>query len=412
MPETTLLGIPQIVRTILSGILILMILVILHEFGHFFAARKSGVKVLEFGLGIPPKIKKLWTDKKGTQYTLNAIPLGWFVQLKWEDPEKEDTFTAKDSILNVNMFKKTIILLGGIIMNILTAWILFAITFMIGTKPFQIIPDSMMKAQVQSYLMPSHSFALKQGIITNNTEANDQGVKILWIKENLLATTIGLEKWDIITAINTTPTTTENITEVLQKNIGKENTIQYLHNNKPKSTQFTCPKESCILGVIYNNNTQVHEIQAGFFKSFAMAGEEIRWQTKITFNGLGGIFSNLFSGDKEKIKQSTKGLTGPVGAIKVGEIFAKTNGFIAIIAFMGIISLALAIFNLLPIPALDGGRLLGMWIQYLFRLPKAKYFKIEGYINFVFFITLLLVGVLIIFQDLDRYWGVSIPFIG
>ncbi len=409
MPETTLLGIPQIVRTILSGILILMILVTLHEFGHFFAARKSGVKVLEFGLGMPPKIKKLWTDKKGTQYTINAIPLGGFVQLKGEDPEKKDTFSAKDSILNVNMFKKTIILLGGIIMNVLTAWILFAITFMVGTKPFQIIPDSMMKTQIQSYLMPSHSFALKQGIITKNTEANDQGVKILWIQKNSLATTIWLEKWDIITAINTTPTTTENLSKILQKNIGKENTIQYLHNNEPQNTQFICPENSCMLGVVIDNNIEIHEIQAGFFKSFAMAGEEIRWQTKITFNAFAKIYRSLFR--TGNAKEYVKSFIWPVGAMKVGQMFAETNGFIGILAFMAMISLALAIFNLLPIPALDGGRLLSMWIQWLFRLPKAKYFKIEGYINFVFFITLLLVGVLIIFQDLYRFWGVHIPFI-
>ncbi len=167
-----------------------------------------------------------------------------------------------------------------------------------------------------------------------------------------------------------------------------------------------------MLGVVIKSNIEVNKIKARFFKSFAMAGQEIREQTKLTFSSLGGIFSNLLSGDKEKIKQSTKGLAGPVGAMKVGELFAKTNGFVGILAFMAMISLALAIFNLLPIPALDGGRLLGMWLQYLLRLPKAKYFKIEGYINFVFFITLLIVGVLIIFQDLSRFWGVSIPFIG
>lgn len=398
-------------RTILIGILILMILVIIHEFGHFTAARKSWVKVLEFGIGIPPKIKKIWTDKKGTEYTINAIPLGWFVQLKGEDPEKEGSLTHKDSIMNVNMFKKTVILLWGILANILLARILFAITFMVGTKPFQIIPDSMMKAQVRSYLMPSHSFALEQGIVTP-TDTNTNQVKILWVQKNSLAENIWLTENDSILSINNTTVSPENLWIFLQKNIWKDTSITYKHNEETKTATFTCPAESCMLGILMDSNLETHKIKAGFFKSFAMAGEEIRGQTKLTFNALWGIFTKLFSGDKEQIKQSTKGLAGPVGAIKVGEMFAKTNGFIGILAFMAMISLALAIFNLLPIPALDWGRLLGMWIQYLFRLPKEKYFKIEGYINFVFFITLLVVGVLIIFQDLSRFRNVSIPFIG
>jgi regulator of sigma E protease len=82
------------------------------------------------------------------------------------------------------------------------------------------------------------------------------------------------------------------------------------------------------------------------------------------------------------------------------------------LAFAGLISLALAIFNVLPIPALDWWRLLGVLIQRIWRLKPEKYFTIEGVINFVFFVLLMGLGVYIIFKDLVRFWGVKIPFIG
>jgi len=88
-----------------------MFLVIIHELGHFIAAKKSGVKVLEFGIGIPPKAFKLWTDKSGTEYTVNWIPLGGFVRLKGEDPKDTEDFNAPDSFIKAKVWKKIIILL-------------------------------------------------------------------------------------------------------------------------------------------------------------------------------------------------------------------------------------------------------------------------------------------------------------
>ena len=94
------------IRSIVIWVLMFMTLVILHELWHFTAARKSGTKVLEFGIGIPPKICKLRTDKKWTEYTLNAIPLGWFCRLKWEDPSNKSDFNAKDSFMSMGFGRK------------------------------------------------------------------------------------------------------------------------------------------------------------------------------------------------------------------------------------------------------------------------------------------------------------------
>ena len=142
-------------QVLIPGLIMFMLLVIIHELGHFAAARKFGVKVLEFGLGIPPKVKKLFTDRKGTQYTLNAIPLGGFVRLKGEDPHDPETFRAKDSFMTVKLFPKIVILLGGIIMNVFAAWLIFTIVFAVGTKPMYILPENAVATQTRSYLMPT-----------------------------------------------------------------------------------------------------------------------------------------------------------------------------------------------------------------------------------------------------------------
>ena len=107
---------------IILGIILFLFLVLIHELWHFIAAKKTGVQVLEFGMGIPPKVLTLWTDKSGTEYTLNAIPLWWFVRLKWEDPSDQWTFKAKDSFVMASFRAKTLILFAWVTVNFLFAW--------------------------------------------------------------------------------------------------------------------------------------------------------------------------------------------------------------------------------------------------------------------------------------------------
>lgn len=137
-------------------------LVLLHELGHFITAKKNGVKVLEFGIGIPPRVCKLRKDKSGTQYTLNLIPLGGFVRLKGEDPKDEADFNAKDSFIKAKLGKKTIILIAGVCMNIITARVLFTAIFTMGTQPISVLPENALSSTQNSYLMPTVDFLWKQ----------------------------------------------------------------------------------------------------------------------------------------------------------------------------------------------------------------------------------------------------------
>ncbi len=137
-------------------------LVLIHELGHFIVAKRSGVKVLEFGIGIPPKVCKLWKDKSGTEYTLNLIPLGGFVRLKGEDPKDEADFNAKDSFIKAKLKRKIMILIAGVSMNLFLARILFSSIFTMGTQPISVLPENALSSHQNSYLMPTINFLQKE----------------------------------------------------------------------------------------------------------------------------------------------------------------------------------------------------------------------------------------------------------
>lgn len=139
---------------IIIGIAIFMFLVIIHELGHFTAAKLSGVKVLEFGVGIPPKLKKIRQDKSGTQYTLNRIPLGGFVRLKGENPN-DPSFLAPDSFITANIVKKIIILIAGVTVNAVFAYLAFVYLFASGTRPLIVIPENMSNFDNTSFFINS-----------------------------------------------------------------------------------------------------------------------------------------------------------------------------------------------------------------------------------------------------------------
>lgn len=129
--------------TILLGIfltfLVFFVVVMIHEWGHFITARLTGMKVLEFGLGIPPKIKKVFTDKKGTDFTINALPIGGFVRIDGEDMTKPSAF-ADGAFMSKKLPARLLVLSAGVIMNIVLAWVIFTGLFMTGVRPLSPLP--------------------------------------------------------------------------------------------------------------------------------------------------------------------------------------------------------------------------------------------------------------------------------
>jgi regulator of sigma E protease len=122
---------------ILLALFVFFIVVFLHEMGHFLIARWSGVKVLEFGIGIPPRLKRIFRDKKGTEWTFNWFPIGGFVRLKGEDSTSLES-KAKDAVPMAKWWKQVLILLAGVTMNFLLAGVIFGMLFSLGTSPIHV----------------------------------------------------------------------------------------------------------------------------------------------------------------------------------------------------------------------------------------------------------------------------------
>lgn len=389
-----------------------MILIILHELWHFITARKSGVKVLEFGIGIPPKICSLWKDKKWTEYTLNLIPLGWFCRLKWEDPSNNSDFNAKDSFVSAKFWNKLLILAWWVLANLIIAWIIFSSVFAIWTKPISVLPENAIKWESHSLLMPTYSHLEEKWFLLSDKTEVPLIVDI--VMADSIAASLWFKSWDIINKINDVDVNARNIWLILKENIGNQINISYIRDNKSDSILWTCPEDNCILGIAFTTSWQlnIQDIKYPIHQAMRFWLKEVWAQFDLTFSALWNLWKNLISFNWAKIKWSLSWLTWPVGVIKFGDNLLSSGGRVLYLAFAGLISLALAIFNILPIPALDGGRILWVLIQKIWKLKAEKYFVVEGYINTVFFILLMILWIYIIFKDLVVFRWVNIPFIG
>lgn len=388
-----------------------MCLVLIHELGHFINAKRSGVKVLEFGIGIPPKVCRLRTDKSGTEYTLNLLPLWGFVRLKGEDPKDEKDFNAKDSFIKAPIGKKILILVSGVGMNLIFAWVIFTAIFTMGTKPISVLPENALTSHQNSYLMPTINFLKDQWFISWTLVSSP--AKIERVSPSLLWEKIGLLSWDTITSINNESVDLWNIGTVLKKNINKDIAVAFTRNHKNIIAKTQCPADNCILWLTFDEGAlNLKPIKFPFFKAMRIGAKEIKAQTVLTFSALGTLGKDLLSFNKIRITTSLNKLTWPAGAIKFWESLFSVGGRKLYLGFAGMISLALAIFNVLPIPALDWWRLLGVVIQRIGRLKPEKYFNVEWYINLVFFVLLMALWVYILLKDLVHFRNIKIPFLG
>lgn len=388
-----------------------MVLVILHELGHFWAAKKSGVKVNEFGVGMPPKICKLRTDKSGTEYTLNWIPLGGFVALKGEDSTEGDGDDV-DAFQNAKLWKKLLIIVAGVVMNILVAFFIFTTIFTIGIKPMSILPDEIHGVKPESFLTPSMAFLQKEGLLSGELE--DGPVILESVISQSIAEQWGLNSGAMLLSLNGHPVTVFSLPSQVQKLSDSQwNILRFLQDNEEKTLTFDCGNP-CSLGVVFQNhgNLEILPIKFPLHRAMIAALKEIKGEWNMTMSALWNIGSKLFSFNSAQSKEALNQLTWPVGAIKFGEKLLDHYGWLMFLGFWGMLSLALAFFNILPIPALDGGRFWMLLIQAVFNLSKEKFSKVEGWINIFFFWAFMVLGLVIIFKDLIVWRGLKLPFVG
>jgi hypothetical protein len=175
-------------------------------------------------------------------------------------------------------------------------------------------------------------------------------------------------------------------------------------------TNVRCPENECILwiGIAIEQNIEMETIKFWLWKSMLLWTKEIKEQTVMTFKALWKLFKDIFSWDSKKRKESVNSLAWPVLIVKIWQSIIDELGIWTFFAFWWMISLALAIFNFLPIPAVDWWRALWMIIQKIFKINPEKYFKIEWYINMVFFVLLMWLWIYIILLDLKRWWDIDL----
>lgn len=321
---------------IIIFIIILLVLILVHEFGHFFSAKKFGIKVDEFGFGFPPK---LFGIKKGeTEYSFNLLPIGGFVKIFGENPDEENTNgpEAFRSFVNKPKYQQAIVLFAGVFANFLLAWLLFSVGFMSG------LPTSV-------------------GSESKNYDIQDVHLVVLSVLENSPAEASGLKSGDKIVYIKSNDFATEYISpETIKSFVASGNKIEigYLRG---KDTTYNMieitPKNENEKFSIGISMDQIGIVKLPFFSAF-WEGLKLDWS--VTKGTVVGLYKLIIEGIEGK--GSLASVTGPVGMVGiVGN--AYQFGFVYLLSFAALISVNLAIINLIPFPALDGGRLLFLLIE-------------------------------------------------
>jgi membrane-associated protease RseP (regulator of RpoE activity) len=251
----------------------------------------------------------------------------------------------------------------------------------------------------------------KSGMLVG--EAETLPATIQSVAPDSLASWIWLTAWDTILRINEIDVTNYSLSDVLWSYYDKTFTVTYTQSGQEIQKEATCPVDECVLGVSIDM-WEWQELQPVVFSWLAAVWawwNEMIAETKLTFTILWRLVKNLTSFDSEKVKSSVNRLSWPVWIVKVWGAIYEWKWIWMYIAFAGMISLALAVFNILPIPALDGWRALWVVIQETFGLKPEKYFIIENYFNIVFFVLLMWLWIYIILLDLVRFWWVNIPWL-
>jgi len=348
------------VLSLIEFIVALSVLLMLHELGHFLVGKLFKIEADEFGFGYPPKLLKLFT-LSGTDFTLNLIPFGAFVRFKGEnDPE------VPGGLAHANKWKRLGTLVAGAAMNLLTGILLF--TFVIS----------------------------RTGIPQTDV------ISIAAVEPGSPAVQAGILPEDIIKSVNSVEITDMRmVSEIIQQNLDIPVTMELLRNNEVVEAVVTPrsnpPEGQGPLGIVMQNPVQ----KVGFFKAIPAGGQLAFEQGKQLLSmPLMLIRGQVQTQDMRLL--SPKGIYDVYSQIRAEERQAEQGqpelAFLNIAWFFGIISVALGFTNLLPIPALDGGRILFLIPEFITgkRVP-AKY---ENMVHFIGYTTLLLLMGYVFYQDL------------
>lgn len=370
---------------IVVGLLVLVILVVAHEWGHAIVARRNGVVVEEFGIGFPPRAwsKKL---KSGLLFSLNWLPLGGFVKLQGE----HDNDNKKGDYGAASFWQKTKILFAGVVMNWLVAALLLTILAVTGLP--KILPNQ--------FSLPADS-RVTTGAVT-----------LVDIQPGYPAAKSGLKTGDeIISLAGRSIKNDQQLINATKDNRGKTVSVDYKRDGKSYATQVKLrDADSALLGVSLGQAETLHATWSAPIVGVATTAQ-FSWLTiKGTGQALGNLFAGLFlqfspnqathNQGQQDLADARQSVAGPIGIL--GTIFpaAAKAGLTQLVFLTAIISLTLAVMNILPIPALDGGR---WFVMTIYRLRhKTLTQEVEEKIQLVGFSVLMILVVVITVGDVAR----------
>lgn len=390
------------------GLIMFVGLVVVHELGHFLAARRNGVEVEEFGIGFPPAFwrKRIKSPKGDYDFTLNLLPLGGFVRLKGE----HDSDTEKGTFGVAPLLAKSKIMIAGVVMNLLTAFVLLFIGALIGLP--QIVDNQ--------FSVNSDAHTIKQAQVS--VLVNEVGV-------DSPAAKAGLQSGDQITGLGPVgevqPVLDTGSLQRLSKYFeGRDVNVTYVRDGQTDTVATKLNTTTAVdasrqtsqptgyLGVGLDTKTDGLTMIRYTWSAPVVAAGLIGQFTALTFQGLGhalagvgSILAGVVSGNNTARvagqAAASDQVSGPVGIFVVLKE-GSALGFQFTLFIMAIISLSLAVMNILPIPALDGGRL---WFTLAARLFKKKISqKAEELTNGIGFVVLIGLMILISVVDVKRFF--------
>lgn len=384
----------MIVWGILLGLFVLISLVVLHELGHALVAKRNGVKVEEFGIGFPPAAKK-WKVKRSflgenVTFSLNWLPLGGFVRLKGE----YDSAKGKGTYGGSTFWVKTKILLAGVMMNWLTAIILFTVLAVIGLP-------KVLSNQVQ---------------LPFDTEVRRSPVSVVKITPDSPADRAGIKVGDQLIDINNQPLTeAEKLPIITKQNAGKKVPIKYSRDGKESLIDVQLNSEQAAkaggyLGVVPSQSEKIYSTWSAPIMGIATTGqlsyETIKGVGVLLAKTANGLFGQIFGSEQSKqsaradLSSVGESVAGPIGILGVLFPSVVNSGIAQVIFVAALISLTLAVMNILPIPALDGGRWFTMAIFRIFKKELTK--EREENIQATGMLILLILTILVTVSDVGK----------
>lgn len=344
--------------SVLAAIAVLIILIVVHELGHFSAARLQGIRVTRFSIGFGPVLAKY--QGKETEYTLCAIPLGGFVGFPDDDPDSDITPDDPDLLRNRPVFDRAIVISAGVIANLIFAYfLLVGQTATIGIQELQ------------------------------------PGLSIPQVDANSAAMVAGIKSGDVIISVDNQslgdfPDSTTVFVEKVKNSAGQPLDLKVERENKIVDLTVipqTNEKGEGKIGVALLPNVQLNRSQ-NILEAFSYSAEAYQKVTMLTLQGFWQLISNF--------QENAKQVAGPVKIVEYGASIAESN-LGNLFQFGALISINLAIINTLPLPALDGGQLVFLLIEGLFGKPLPL--KLQEGIMQTGLVLLLSLGIFIIIRD-------------